>query len=303
MQIKNPWSLAAALSTIALVAQAGAVPVKKPAPGHAPPKAHLVVHQQQPAGPKANVESYTPERYRPLVMLKARNEFEAAHGYRFDKIIRGDGHKKQIALTFDDGPHQAYTLQLLNVLKEMHTPATFFVVGRQVEKFPELLKKEAAEGFEIGNHTYDHIDLTQIPPELISYELDQCDFVIKRTTGKSVRFFRPPGGNYDHNVIREAVRRKYVTALWTDDPADYARPPAHVILKRSLDRLENGAIILLHDGIPETIEILPELITEARRRGYEFVLMSTLTESRKNINQIEVAPTIKHGGAHSQAGL
>ena len=87
---------------------------------------------------------------------------------------------------------------------------------------------------------------------------------------------RPPGGDYDGDVIRDASQRGYITTLWTNDPGDFMRLPSSVILKRSLAHLENGGIILLHDGIPQTLEILPQLITEARKRGYQFVTVSHL---------------------------
>ena len=99
--------------------------------------------------------------------LLAKDESEQERGYKFNKIIRGDIRKQRIALTFDDGPHPVYTLQLLDILRRTHTPATFFVVGRQVEKNPALVQLEVAEGHEVGNHTYDHVNLTLIPPELI----------------------------------------------------------------------------------------------------------------------------------------
>ncbi len=217
-----------------------------------------------------------PEYYKPYVTLLAKDQYEQERGLKFNKIIRGDIRKQRIALTFDDGPHPMYTLQLLDILRRTHTPATFFVVGRQVEKNPTLVQLEVAEGHEIGNHTYDHVNLTLIPPVLIGYELDQCDAALKKVTGSSARFFRPPGGDYNGDVVREASKRGYITTLWTNDPGDFSKPPADVILKRTLDHLENGAIILMHDGIPQTMQILPALIAEAHRRGYVFVTMSQL---------------------------
>ena len=217
-----------------------------------------------------------PENYKPYVTLLAKDQYEQERGLKFNKIIRGDIRKQRIALTFDDGPHPMYTLQLLDILRRTHTPATFFVVGKQVEKNPTLVQLEVAEGHEIGNHTYDHVNLTLIPPELIGYELDQCDVELKKVTGSSARFFRPPGGDYNGDVVREASRRGYITTLWTNDPGDFSKPPAEIILKRTLDHLENGAIILMHDGIPQTMQILPALIAEAHRRGYVFVTMSQL---------------------------
>jgi peptidoglycan-N-acetylglucosamine deacetylase len=227
--------------------------------------------------PKAFYDPATfPEHYRSLVEIKAKDEYEKDEGYHFDKIIRGDHHRMQITLTFDDGPHPKYTIELLNLLQKENIHATFFVVGKQVVKYPVLVQLEYIEGHDVGNHTYDHVNLTLLPPHLVQYELDACDRAIKAVTGSSVRFFRPPGGDYDGDVVREAAARGYVTTLWTDDPGDYTSPGADVILKRTLDNLEPGAVILLHDGIPQTIQILPQLIAEARRRGYEFVPLSQL---------------------------
>ena len=285
---KNPVAMVSTgLLTAAFVGVAmsavrshGATPAK-----HAASMVHQVGFKshvpEQPLDPSLEPgDNLVPEKYRPTVMLKAREEFEQERGYKFNKIVRGSKGKKLIALTFDDGPHGEYTVQLLDVLKETHTPATFFLVGKQVDKYPGLVQLEVMQGHQLGNHTYDHVDLTQIPPELIGFELDECDKAIKRAVGVSPRFFRPPGGDYDLNVIREATRRSYVTSLWTDDPGDYAKPGADVVLQRTLDRLENGAIILLHDGIPETVSILPALIAESRKRGYEFVTISELAKQR-----------------------
>ncbi len=221
-----------------------------------------------------------PEQYRSLIDLEARDEYEREQGYKFDKIIRGNLRKKEIALTFDDGPHPIYTLSLLNILRNTRTPATFFVVGKQVVKYPVLVQLEVIEGHEVGNHTYDHVNLTKIPAELIDYELTQCDRAIKNATGSSVRYYRPPGGDYNGDVIRAAAHLDYVTTLWTDDPGDYASPGASVVLDRTLKDLEPGAILLLHDGIPETIQILPQLISEARKRGFTFVTISQLAKDR-----------------------
>jgi peptidoglycan-N-acetylglucosamine deacetylase len=199
---------------------------------------------------------------------------------QFFRLVRGDHERKLLALTFDDGPHGPLTVDLLRVLRLTHTRATFFVIGKQVDKYPQLVREEMQDGHEVGNHTYDHVNLTQIPPELIGYELDECNRAIKRASGTEVHFFRPPGGDYNVDVLRAATHRDIVTTLWTDDPGDYAHPGADVILQRTLDHLENGGIILLHDGIPETIDVLPAIIAEARKRGYEFVTVSELKRDR-----------------------
>ena len=271
------WRLGGCLALALLGPSARSAP-PKPAPAKpVPAKAKAQVQVVHPVLPNAFYDSPNfPERYRPYLTLLAKDEYEQDRGFKFNKIIRGDIRKQRIALTFDDGPHPVYTLQLLDILRRTHTPATFFVVGRQVEKNPALVQLEVAEGHEVGNHTYDHVNLTVIPPELISYELDQCDAAIKKATGSSARFFRPPGGDYNGDVIRDASKRGYITTLWTNDPGDFQKPPADLILRRSLEHLENGAIILMHDGIPQTLQMLPQFIAEARRRGYQFVTISQL---------------------------
>ncbi len=225
-----------------------------------------------------NAPSFS-QNARPYEMLLAKNQYARDQSCRFNKILRGDTRRPQIALTFDDGPHPVYTLQLLDILRRTHTPATFFVVGEQVEKNPGLVRLEVAEGNEVGDHTYDHVNLTLIPPELVAYEVGRCDAAITKATGAPVRFFRPPGGEYNGEVLREAAGQGCITTLWTDDPGDFMKPAPAVIEKRTLAHLENGAIILLHDGIPETLEALPGIISAARQRGYQFVTVSQLAHT------------------------
>lgn len=222
----------------------------------------------------------------------ARAQYADECGVHLSRIVRGDHDKKLVALTFDDGPHAGYTIKLLQVLKALRVKATFFLVGKQVDKFPQLVQREALEGHELGNHTYDHVDLTQIPPELIGFELDACDRSIRQATGSSARFFRPPGGQFATDVMREAEKRHFITALWSDDPGDYAKPGADVVLQRTMDHLENGSIILLHDGIPDTMSVLPILVSQARKRGFEFVTMSELAKAKQGDHAEQLARAI-----------
>ncbi len=217
-----------------------------------------------------------PKNARPFGALLAKNAYARDLGDPFNKLLRGDTRRPRIALTFDDGPHPVYTLQLLDILRRTHTPATFFLVGEQVEKYPGLVQLEVAEGNEVADHTYDHINLTVVPPELVAYEVQRCNAALQKATGAPVRFFRPPGGEYDGETVREVAKHGFITTLWTNDPGDFSRPSASVIEKRTLAHLENGGIILLHDGIPETLQALPAIIAEARRRGFQFVTVSRL---------------------------
>lgn len=187
------------------------------------------------------------------------------------KLVRGPHDQKSLLLTFDDGPHPAYTPKLLKLLTEESVPATFFVIGKMAEKHPELVRDIVRSGNTIGNHTFSHVTLTRIPAEDIRTEYRANNELIKRLTGVKMTFCRPPGGDYDPTVIRAAQEEGLTTVLWTDDPGDFANPGEAIVLDRTLKKLRNGGVVLLHDGSPNTVNILRELIHEARERGFTFV--------------------------------
>ncbi|HEX2950294.1 MAG TPA: polysaccharide deacetylase family protein, partial [Armatimonadota bacterium] len=187
--------------------------------------------------------------------------------------------KRQIALTFDDGPHPLYTPQILNILARDQVKATFFVVGKMAEMYPNLVRAEYNDGHSVGNHTYHHVNLTKIPEPDVATEIKGCGEVLQCITGRAPHLFRPPGGDYDTEVITTSEALGYTTVLWTDDPGDYAHPGEQIILQRALLKARNGGIILLHDGVQQTISILPQLIDTLKKQGYEFVTIDKMIES------------------------
>lgn len=191
-------------------------------------------------------------------------------------IRRGPLHRKQIALTFDDGPHPLYTLALLSVLKEEKTPATFFVVGFMANRYPELIRAIKAGGHEIANHTYSHVTLTKLSPEEAMTEYRATNDVIKRLTGTTPKFCRPPGGDFNDSVLQSSADLGLTTVLWTDDPGDYSNPGDNVLLQREVAALKPGAIVLLHDGSANTMDTLKTFIRTAKAKGYQFVSLSQL---------------------------
>ena len=211
--------------------------------------------------------------------IAAQSSREERQGLYLPKLIRGNSREKLLALTFDDGPHPQFTERLLALLKQEKVRATFFVVGKMVEKHPELLKDIVDQGNLIGNHTFSHVTLTKIPENEVRAEYEACNDIVEDVTGIRMKFCRPPGGDYDRHVIRAATDQGLTTVLWTDDPGDYANPGTHVIERKTLDRLSNGGIILLHDGIEETIKVLPQIIAYARDHNYQFVTVDQLMES------------------------
>jgi peptidoglycan-N-acetylglucosamine deacetylase len=216
------------------------------------------------------------EVYRSVLELMAQHRAELAKGLNYHKLVHGDRHKKTIALTFDDGPHPRFTPRLLEILKQHKAPATFFVVGEMAEKYPQGIKDEIAAGHNVGNHTYHHVNLTRIPNEMVATEIRACHDVIRSITGTHPHLFRPPGGDYDAQVIETAEALNYTTVLWTDDPGDYASPGTGVIEQRTLRAARNGGIILLHDGDQQTLDILPDLLDALKARGFIFVTIDEL---------------------------
>jgi peptidoglycan-N-acetylglucosamine deacetylase len=216
------------------------------------------------------------EVHRSVRELQAVHQDEHDNGLHYAKLLSGSPRKKEIALTFDDGPHPSYTNRLLAILATYKIPATFFVVGEMAEKHPDLIRAEQSAGMEIGNHTYHHVSLTKIPSEFIFDEIKACGQVIQSITGSAPDWFRPPGGRYDDDVANASQALGYTMALWTNDPGDYNHPKTDILLKRTLDKATSGGIILLHDGIEETIQILPALIETLQKRGYKWVTLDRL---------------------------
>ncbi|MEA2552382.1 MAG: peptidoglycan-N-acetylglucosamine deacetylase [Fimbriimonadaceae bacterium] len=208
--------------------------------------------------------------------IQAQAKREERQGVYLPKLIRGNPHKKLLALTFDDGPHPIKTEELLEILQSENVKATFFVVGKMVERRPDLLRLIASKGHEIGNHTFSHVTLTKVPLNEVRAEYEACNDIVEEVTGKRMRFCRPPGGDYDRDVIKAATEQGLTTVLWTDDPGDYANPGTHVIEEKTLERLSNGGVILLHDGIEQTLQVLPQIIEYAKHKGYRFVTVGDL---------------------------
>ncbi len=224
------------------------------------------------------------EVYRSTEELKAQNDRELRRGLALAKLYRGNPKKKLLALTFDDGPHPDFTPKLLAILGKEKVRATFFMIGKMVEKYPDLAREVVQAGHVVGNHTFSHVTLTKIPPADVAVEYEAANDVIQKAAAVRPRFCRPPGGDYDAAVIKGAEEAGLTTVLWTDDPLDYASPGDGVLLSRVLGRLSNGGIILLHDGAQETLDVLPTILEYAKRKGYRFVGVDELQRSL-NANQ------------------
>lgn len=248
----------------------GAAVVQKGLPAKTAPMRvnPAVVLDADPDWKAASAEIYKEQRE--LATLEARLE-----GSELSKYVlhRGPGDAKRVTLTFDDGPHPAYTPKLLDILKAKKVKASFFVIGHMADKYPDLVKRIASEGHEVANHTYSHVTLTKIPLSEIEVEYQANNDVIRRLTGKRVRYCRPPGGDNDPEVLRRAADLGLTTVLWTDDPGDYLNPGPGILFQRETRALNAGGIILLHDGSKDTLATLEKFIDHARSEGYSFVTL------------------------------
>lgn len=218
--------------------------------------------------------------YKSVPELMAQRKAQLRRGIWQDILMHGSRSKRQIAITFDDGPHPQYTKKILAILNAYDVKATFFLVGEMAERHPDLVKLEFTGGHDIGNHTYHHVNLTKIPVGLIATEIVACDNVLESITHKPIHLFRPPGGDFNDDVTEVCNILNHTVVLWTDDPKDYARPGAERIEHRIFRKVGNGGIILIHDGVQETIDALPYIIQTLKDHGYEFVTINEMLQER-----------------------
>jgi len=182
------------------------------------------------------------------------------------------------ALTFDDGPKEEYTEELLAVLREKGVKATFFLLGIDVLLRPEDVKKIADDGHVIANHSMTHGNLKKMTFDEIRAELKDCSNLLESITGKRPKFMRPPGGQYNTTVLKACDAEKLVPVFWTNNPGDYSEKwiTAESLSHQVIKLRTNGDIILLHLGLPLTVEALAIIIDSYHNAGYKFVTMEEL---------------------------
>ncbi|WP_327308590.1 polysaccharide deacetylase family protein [Streptomyces sp. NBC_01298] len=183
---------------------------------------------------------------------------------------------KCVALTFDGGP-SAPTPRLLDFLKREKIRATFFLQGKgHTDTYPDTVRRMAAEGHEIANHTWSHEDLTGLAPDAIRAEIEPVQRDIEKATGRAPTLMRPPGGATDDKVSKVMKELGLAQVLWSVTAKDYATTDTALIVRRVLDRTERDGIILLHERYAGTIPAVPAIVRELHDRGYTFVTVSEL---------------------------
>ena len=223
---------------------------------------------------------------RPVVVLRGADATGLAQpslGARLDALLgkaRAPAAERPrlIALTFDDGPYPVTTPLLLQTLHDLRVPATFFLIGRDAEQFPDLARAIRAGGHEIADHTLTHPDLDRLSNAAVAGELRDGAAMLARIAPDPAerKLFRPPHGRYTVATLRTAQAAGYATILWSDDPGDWRSVGADVLRDHVLQRATAPEILLLHSGRPATVAALPALVAAFRRAGYTFVTVGRL---------------------------
>jgi peptidoglycan/xylan/chitin deacetylase (PgdA/CDA1 family) len=191
--------------------------------------------------------------------------------------------KKIVALTIDDGPDPEYTPTVLRIAREKHVKLTFFLVGMEVQRHPELVREEVAQGHEIGNHTWRHHKLGELTEAEDIADLKRCDAEIARVCGRHTNLFRPAYGIWNGDTFLAAHQLKYRMILWTLTLRPRGAKTPKEMAGYVLKHIQPGMIILAHDGQPRhpvnlkpTMAALPYLIDGLEERGYKLVTVSEL---------------------------
>ncbi len=208
-------------------------------------------------------------------------------------ISSGKVHDKWIALTFDDGPYPPYTDRLLDVLKAKRIHATFFLVAEQAQQYPELVRRMKAEGHTVGLHAFRHRDFLKLTEEEKRKDLEQGKNLLRDITGKNPVYWRPPHGFRDFSVMENAAAQNLTVVNWSVIPRDWTGIDSQEIFRRVMDKAEDGAIVLLHDGDSPgykasrqaTVDAVAPLIDSLWEKGYHLVSLEEYVQAEKRPGQ------------------
>lgn len=173
----------------------------------------------------------------------------------------------------DDGPNPDYTGLLLDGLKERGVSATFFLLGKEVERYPKIVKEIYQDGHLIGTHSYEHVNLSNLNDSAAIEQVDKTNTAIYKITGEYPEYIRPPFGCWKCNLDYET---KMIEVLWDVDPLDWKTSNSDVIAKRVIDQVKEDDIILLHDASESSVKAAFKIIDELEREGYTFVTVEEI---------------------------
>lgn len=193
--------------------------------------------------------------------------------------------KKLVAFTFDDGPDGKYTPKILDILKQYNVKATFYMVGTQAERFPEVIKRIKEEGHGIGNHSWSHPQMPKLSESDMRNQIQKTDDAIAAAIGTPATTFRPPYGATNKALEAMLHERGQSVVNWSVDTRDWAGTSPRSMIQNVKDHTTPGGIVLMHSFgnkyVPNTIAALPEMITHLQQNGYEFVTVDQLLDTKE----------------------
>ena len=175
---------------------------------------------------------------------------------------------REIALTFDDGPHPVYTEEILKVLEQEQVSATFFLLGENAEKYREQVRMIAEQGHLIGNHTWRHVQVTSLPKEEAEEEILAVSSLVEELTGNGTSYVRPPFGIWDPELEEKL---DMIPVLWTIDTLDWTTQNVDWIVEKTVQDAGENDIILMHDSYESTVQAAERIIRRLKAEGFEFV--------------------------------
>ena len=210
----------------------------------------------------------------------------AAELEKYSAVYLGDPGEKVIYLTFDAGYENGCTAKILETLAEQEVPAAFFLVGHYLEQNPDLVRRMAAEGHTVANHTYHHYDMSKISdPTTFQKELQSLEELYTEITGAQLsKYYRPPQGIYSEENLKMAQALGYRTVFWSLAYVDWnndAQPTSQQAFSKLIPRIHNGAIVLLHSTSKTNADILGELISRWKEQGYRFATLDELFSAER----------------------
>jgi peptidoglycan/xylan/chitin deacetylase (PgdA/CDA1 family) len=231
-------------------------------------------------------------------------------------IWGGPSTVRQVALTFDDGPSPRYTPEIMAVLQHYQAPATFFVLGRKVEQYPQLVQAMLQAGHEVGNHTFDHPRLPKMVDSVRESEVERTAVDLELLGDRTARWIRPPYSAYDDRFKAYVAHTNGRLVLWSIDSGDWRGLDRDAIVKNVVNRVRPGAIIIFHDSDEydkadrsPTVEALKLIVPALKAQGYRLVTVSQLVaaDGAPKPAALQAAPgpaksPLENGGAAPKSG-
>lgn len=214
------------------------------------------------------------------ILITAIGSFQIKWNYHLQSFNHNyKTSENHISITFDDGPNPHFTPKVLKLLKENNSKATFFLIGKNAEKHPEIVRQIITEGHTIGNHSYSHSkNFGFFSSEKVAAELIKTNSILKEITGKDVKMFRPPFGVTNPNIKKALSKTKHFSIGWSKRSFDTTNLSETKILKRITSNLKKGDIILLHDTSAKTVAVLEQLLLTLQSHKLQSIPVDCLLE-------------------------